>query len=471
MAEGEGSIIKIAGCSYEGSLFGWSVGSAELGGVDDHSTIASSSKQKKVKLQPENVEAQIKMIFGFHVSISSFKAIAISASGKYLAVAGMDERIHVYNMMTNKAMGEVAGHTGGITSLVFVEDNFLLSGSEDHTLYIWRVYDWQQLHILGGHKDIVTDFAIHPSGKIALSISKDHTMKLWNLVQGRCSFTRRLRSMAEHILWHPSGDYYLLMTNAEIQVFVVADNSCKFEVTSKSRINHVTFVKSDVDEYRVVYICDNQTLNVIDMEGQALVTLNLTSLGAGRLKALCSCPSTGMPILPNDGNVQVTGEKSDCLVVATSTGCVAVLNAALLVEYAPKAKATAEESETAFGKALYAFDQIRAEPRLTSITAWNTQVSNAWKVKYNKENPPVEEMDLMKHEPIVMDSDDEEDEEEGSEEEEESKPQKKKHIFGKKNKKEEKKQPVVKAEKKPVKFQASNDNKSKNQGKKNKSKK
>jgi protein MAK11 len=46
------------------------------------------------------------------------------------------------------------------------------------------VYDWQCVHILGGHKDTIHDFSIHPTGKMALSVSKDHTLKLWNLVQG-----------------------------------------------------------------------------------------------------------------------------------------------------------------------------------------------------------------------------------------------------------------------------------------------
>jgi WD40 repeat protein len=40
------------------------------------------------------------------------------------------------------------------------------------------------VHILGGHKGAVIDVTVHPSGKLALSISKDNTLKLWNLVQG-----------------------------------------------------------------------------------------------------------------------------------------------------------------------------------------------------------------------------------------------------------------------------------------------
>lgn len=38
--------------------------------------------------------------------------------------------------------------------------------------------------MLSGHKEAITSISIHPSGKLALSVSKDNTMKLWNLVQG-----------------------------------------------------------------------------------------------------------------------------------------------------------------------------------------------------------------------------------------------------------------------------------------------
>jgi WD40 repeat protein len=116
---------------------------------------------------------------------------------------------------------------------------------QDFTLCIWRVYDWQCVHILGGHKDTITDFSIHPTGKMALSVSKDHTLKLWNLVQGtlvssvscrfqpddnfflwhlgRCAFTRRLKQPTDQVIWHSTGDYYLLVSTKDIQVCLVAN--------------------------------------------------------------------------------------------------------------------------------------------------------------------------------------------------------------------------------------------------------
>lgn len=38
----------------------------------------------------------------------------------------------------------------------FYKSTHLLTGSEDHTVCIWRVHDWALLHVLGGHKAAVT---------------------------------------------------------------------------------------------------------------------------------------------------------------------------------------------------------------------------------------------------------------------------------------------------------------------------
>ena len=50
------------------------------------------------------------------------------------------------------------------------------------------MHDWSCLHILGGHKATVSDVAVHPSGKLALSVSRDNTLRLWNLIEGDVFF-------------------------------------------------------------------------------------------------------------------------------------------------------------------------------------------------------------------------------------------------------------------------------------------
>ena len=57
--------------------------------------------------------------------------------------------------------------------------------TQDSTVAIWRVHDCVCVHILGGHKAAILGIAIHPSGKLALTTSRDGYLKMWNLVQGK----------------------------------------------------------------------------------------------------------------------------------------------------------------------------------------------------------------------------------------------------------------------------------------------
>lgn len=44
----------------------------------------------------------------------------------------------------------------------------------------------------------INSVSIHPSGKLALSCSRDRTMRLWNLVNGRAAFDQKL-SYGKHL--------------------------------------------------------------------------------------------------------------------------------------------------------------------------------------------------------------------------------------------------------------------------------
>lgn len=38
------------------------------------------------------------------------------------------------------------------------------------------------------------------------------------MVIGRCAFTRRLRGSADQVVWHETGEYYMLVVGKELQV-------------------------------------------------------------------------------------------------------------------------------------------------------------------------------------------------------------------------------------------------------------
>ena len=74
---------------------------------------------------------------------------------------------------------------GSITHLTFPSRSHLISASEDGTLCLFRARDWAVLRSLKGHKGRVNSVSVHPSGKVALSVGKDRTLYMWDLMRGR----------------------------------------------------------------------------------------------------------------------------------------------------------------------------------------------------------------------------------------------------------------------------------------------
>eukprot|EP00965_Chrysotila_dentata_P230579 6197845-Pleurochrysis_carterae.AAC.4 len=73
---------------------------------------------------------------------------------------------------------------GALNCLRFHGRTHMISAGDDGEICIWRTSDWECLLRLKGHKGPVLDLAIHPSGRIALSVGNDKKLMLWNLTTG-----------------------------------------------------------------------------------------------------------------------------------------------------------------------------------------------------------------------------------------------------------------------------------------------
>jgi WD40 repeat protein/serine/threonine protein kinase len=61
----------------------------------------------------------------------------------------------------------------------------LLTGSRDKTLKLWEVKDGRKLRIFVGHEDWVNGVAFSPDGKLVVSGSDDKTVRLWDVATGK----------------------------------------------------------------------------------------------------------------------------------------------------------------------------------------------------------------------------------------------------------------------------------------------
>uniref|UniRef100_A0A673JWC3 Uncharacterized protein n=1 Tax=Sinocyclocheilus rhinocerous TaxID=307959 RepID=A0A673JWC3_9TELE len=67
-------------------------------------------------------------------------SLAFSPNGKYLASAGEDQRLKLWDLASGSLFKDLRGHTDSITSLSFSQDSSLVaSASMDNSVRVWDI--------------------------------------------------------------------------------------------------------------------------------------------------------------------------------------------------------------------------------------------------------------------------------------------------------------------------------------------
>ena len=124
-------------------------------------------------------------------------SIAYSPDGQFLASAGMDCLVHIWNSHTGKEVQSLKGHRNWIRDLAFSPDGqFLFTASggtqvdgqpkpgDDHTIRVWSVSSGKEIECFEGHVEPVINIAISTDGKQIASGSTDSTVRVWNVESG-----------------------------------------------------------------------------------------------------------------------------------------------------------------------------------------------------------------------------------------------------------------------------------------------
>jgi WD40 repeat protein len=54
----------------------------------------------------------------------------------------------------------------------------------DGGIAIWRAGgEWEHLKMMKGHRGAVNALAVHPSGRLALSVAHDRQLRMWDLLR------------------------------------------------------------------------------------------------------------------------------------------------------------------------------------------------------------------------------------------------------------------------------------------------
>jgi WD40 repeat protein len=113
-------------------------------------------------------------------------ALAIDASGQFLAAARADHSIRLWNVSTGPLQVELRKHEDVVNALAFSPDGrTIASGGDDRTAILWDVASAKVKRTLKNHDLTVTSLAFSRDGLLLASASGNASVVLWNVPTGK----------------------------------------------------------------------------------------------------------------------------------------------------------------------------------------------------------------------------------------------------------------------------------------------
>ncbi|XP_010551050.1 PREDICTED: p21-activated protein kinase-interacting protein 1 [Tarenaya hassleriana] len=198
-------------------------------------------KLKPSKHEDDSKTLTLAPLFSYPSHISPITTVA--AAGPAAASGGSDDAIHLYDLPSAASLGSLLGHnhTASITALSFFTPpslsfpRNLVSAAADGSVAIFDADPFVLLKSFRPHKKGVNDLAIHPSGKLALTVSRDECLAMSNLVRGKRSFCCRLGHEASLVKFDSSGEKFFMVVNSKVGVHQAEDAKLLFELENPSR--------------------------------------------------------------------------------------------------------------------------------------------------------------------------------------------------------------------------------------------
>lgn len=191
-------------------------------------------------------------------------AAEFSTDGKYLAVAGKDQVIRIFAVIStpeerqaqeedeelagsgggeklsapvflSKPAREFEGHGGDVLALCWSKNNFLLSSSMDKTVKLWHMSRDECLCTFA-HDDLVTSIAFHPTDdRFFLAGSLDAQLRLWSIPEKEVAFAASTTEFITAVAFSPDG---------KIAMCGLLTGLCNFYDTEQLKLKYQIHVRS-----------------------------------------------------------------------------------------------------------------------------------------------------------------------------------------------------------------------------------
>ncbi|BAZ16845.1 WD-40 repeat-containing protein [Calothrix sp. NIES-4071] len=252
-----------------------------------------------------------------------------SPNSKYLASAGDDNAINIWNLDGN-LIETFKGHNDAVSSIAFSPDGkTLASASWDKSIKLWSLAE-TKLPVLSGHEAGVASVAWSPNGKMLASASRDHTVMLWQYDKKNGVFTTSpYKTLVGHsdlvqsVSFDPTGQF--LATGSHDKTIKIWNLDGSLVRTLTGHLDKVRSVAWSPDGSLIASSSQDKTIKLWDRDGQNVKTLsghnawvnNVAWSPDGQILASASDDKT-VKLWKRDGTLSKTLISHDSWVLGTS---------------------------------------------------------------------------------------------------------------------------------------------------------
>ncbi|RCK55633.1 F-box protein MET30 [Candida viswanathii] len=143
---------------------------------------------------------------------------------KYLMTGSYDTTIKIWKVETGECIKTLTGHTKGVRSLVF-DNQKLITGGLDATIKVWNYHTGQCIATYRGHDDAIV--SVDFTNKCIVSGSADHTVRVWHVDSRTCYTLRGHTDWVNCVKIHlPSNTVFSASDDTTIRMWDLNTNQC-----------------------------------------------------------------------------------------------------------------------------------------------------------------------------------------------------------------------------------------------------